>query len=64
LSKTLSIGSGSVENWSHCNAPAALTRRQVDDGEFALSDLVADKYYMHFTRMEHILQDPATAEEW
>ena len=39
LSKSLFIGSDSVENWSHFNAPAALTCPQVDDGEFALSDL-------------------------
>ena len=64
LSKTLFIGGDSVENWSHFNAPAAFTRPDVDDNEFALSDLVIDKYYMHLLRMEHILQDPATAEEW
>lgn len=64
LPKTLFIGGDSVENWSHFNTPAAIIRPHVDDGELALSDLVVDKYYMYLTRMEHILQDPATAEEW
>lgn len=63
LSKTLFIGSDSVENWRHCNAKAAPARPHVDDGKFALSDLVVDKYYVHWTRMEHILQGPATPKE-
>ena len=64
LSKTLFIGSGSVENWSHYIASPARTGPHVDDGEFTLSDLAVDKYYIRLTKMEKILQDPATAEEW